>query len=205
MSKGLFITVEGIDGSGKSTQIQLIEIFLKEKGYDVLLLREPGGTSIGEKIRSIILDAKNKEMADTTEMLLYAAARAQIVKEIIKPAIEAGKAVICDRFIHSSYVYQGYGRGIELKMIELVNSVAMGDVFPNITFFFDITPKEALKRRSNRGEFDRIEMENMDFYERVYEGYKDLAKKYPEVIKTIDARGSVEEVFEQVRGVLANM
>lgn len=202
MKNGLFITTEGTDGSGKTTQIKLMEAYLREKGYDVVVTREPGGTGIGEKIRSLILDPENTRMAAITEMLLYASARAQLVNELIKPTVEAGKIVICDRFVDSSYVYQGFGRGIDLRIIEEVNAVAMNGIQPDITFFFDIDPKTSLSRRMASTEADRIEKEALDFHIRVYNGYRDLARIYPERIKTIDSNRSVEEIFLDLRNWL---
>lgn len=199
MRRGIFITVEGTDGSGKTTQVRRMEAHLKEKGYDILLVREPGGTRISEKIRSIILDPENQEMGKVTEMLLYASARAQLVFEVIKPAMESGKIVICDRFVDSSYVYQGFGRGISLETIKEVNRAALDGISPDITFFFDVSPEIALKRRYSTTGADRIEKEKMAFHMKVYEGYKTLASIYPERIKTIDSARSVEEIWEDVR------
>ena len=174
MNKGLFITVEGVDGCGKTTQIKLMEKYLREKGINVVLAREPGGTDISEAIRSIILDARNTEMSYITEMLLYASARAQLVAQVIKPALNKGNVVICDRFIDSSYVYQGFGRGIELKTIEEVNRIAMDGIEPDITFFFDLRPEVALRRRIEASETDRMEKENIEFHNKVYSGYLKL-------------------------------
>lgn len=199
MKKGLFITVEGTDGSGKTTQIGLIEGYLKEKGCDVVLTREPGGTNISEKIRSIILDAGNSEMGYITEMMLYASSRAQLVSEVIKPAVESGKIVVCDRFVDSSYVYQGFGRGIDLKIIADINRIALDGTIPDITFFFDISPEVALKRRIDSTGADRIEKEKMDFHMRVYNGYKKLVMLYPERIKPIESCRTIGEIFEDVK------
>jgi len=176
-----------------------MEAYLKEKGYDVLLVREPGGTRISEKIRSIILDPENQEMGIVTEMLLYASARAQLVFEVIKPAIENGKIVICDRFVDSSYVYQGFGRGISLETIEEANRAALGGISPDITFFFYVSPEIALKRRFASTGADRIEKEKIAFHMKVYDGYKKLASMHTERIKTIDSTRSVEEIWEDVR------
>ena len=195
----MFITVEGTDGSGKTTQINLMKSYLEGKGYDVIITREPGGTSIGEKIRSIILDPENKEMNEVTEVLLCASARAQIITELIKPAIDDRKIIICDRFIDSSYAYQGYGRGIELDLITKINNVAICGMMPDITFLFDISPDTALKRRLFSSLPDRIEREKLEFHKKVYSGYKALASLYPERIKTINAEKSIEEVFETVK------
>jgi dTMP kinase len=199
MKKGLFITVEGTDGSGKTTQINLIKDYIEAMGYEVILTREPGGTYISEKIRSIVLDTGNAGMGSITEMLLYASARAQLVWELIKPAIESGKTVICDRFVDSSYVYQGFGRGINLETITAVNSVATAGTKPDITFFFNLSPEIALRRRISSTGADRIEREKMEFHIKVYEGYKKLAYLYPDRVKTIDASRSIEDIFADVR------
>jgi len=202
MVRGYFITVEGTDGAGKTTQIKLIEDYLKSKNKSVVVTREPGGTNIGEKIRDILLDSQNSEMGIITEMLLYASARAQLVSEVIGPAIEEGKVVICDRFVDSSYVYQGFGRGIDLKIITDVNRVALDGLLPDITLFFDINPVDALRRRSNSSELDRIEKEKMDFHKRVYNGYKKLAMLYSDRINCIDSNRSVEEIFVDVKACI---
>jgi dTMP kinase len=199
MKRGLFITTEGTDGSGKTTQIKLMESYLKGKGFDVVVTREPGGTCIGEKIRSIILDPENSDMAYMTEMMLYASARAQLVGELIKPSLAYGKVVICDRFIDSSYVYQGFGRKIDIELIERVNSIALDGIMPNITLFFDIDPKVALERRIQSTGADRIEQEKMDFHEKVYNGYKKLVSMYPDRIKAIESNRSIEEIFLNVK------
>jgi len=202
MVRGYFITVEGTDGAGKTTQIKLIEDYLKSKNKSVVVTREPGGTSIGEKIRDILLDSQNSEMGMITEMLLYASARAQLVSEVIRPAIEEGKVVICDRFVDSSYVYQGFGRGIDLKIITDVNRVALDGLVPDITLFFDLNPVEALRRRKNSTELDRIEKEKMDFHKRVYNGYKKLAMLYSDRINCIDSDRSIEEIFDDVKACI---
>jgi dTMP kinase len=149
MRKGLLITFEGGDGSGKSTQLSLLKEYLIQKGIKILTLREPGGVAISEKIRKIILDNKNTEMSPVTEMLLYAASRAQLVSQVIKPSLEKGITVICDRFVDSSYVYQGLARGLGIDTVKLVNDIATEYILPDITFFMDIAPELALKRRFN--------------------------------------------------------
>jgi dTMP kinase len=199
MKKGLFITTEGTDGSGKTTQIKLLESYLKDKGFEVVVTREPGGTSIGEKIRSIILDPGNREMSYITEMMLYASARAQLVNELIRPSLAQGKVIICDRFIDSSYVYQGFGRNIDIELIEKVNSIALDGLMPDITLFFDIDPRVALARRIQSTGADRIEQETMDFHRKVYEGYKKLVSKYPDRIKAIESNRSIDEIFLDVK------
>jgi len=199
MFKGIFISIEGTDGSGKTTQINLVKDYLEEKGHNVVITREPGGTRISEKIRSIILDPENKEMCKTTEMLLYASSRAQLIYEVIKPALKTGKIVICDRFIDSSFAYQGYGREIRLDYITGVNNVALDGVMPDLTFFFDLSPETALSRRLASSGADRIEREDIEFHMKVYQGYKRLARLHPERIKMINAERSVEEIFNDVK------
>jgi dTMP kinase len=203
MKQSLFITVEGTDGSGKTTQIKLMENYLKTEGYEVVLTREPGGTVISEKIRSIILDTGNIEMDSITELLLYTSARAQLVAEVIKPALNSGKIVICDRFVDSAFVYQGYGRGINLKQIADVNRIALNGLSPDVTFFFDIKPEIALARRKATSQADRIESENIEFHKKVYEGYKRLAMLYPERITPIDSNREINEIFKDIEKCLS--
>ncbi len=199
MKKGLFITFEGTDGSGKTTQIKLLEEYMQKKGCEVVLSREPGGTRISEIIRELILDPQNKEIVPLTEMILYAASRAQHVAEVIEPAVENGKVVICDRYVDSSYAYQGGGRGMDLKIIADVNRIAVNGTVPDITFFLDIDPEISVRRRINSTGADRIEQEKLDFHRRVYDGYKKLSILYPERIKTIDAAGSIEEISSEIK------
>ncbi|AEY64452.1 dTMP kinase [Clostridium sp. BNL1100] len=199
MRKGLFITVEGTDGSGKTTQIKLMEEFLKAAGINVVLSREPGGTEISEMIRNLILDPRNIDISPLTELMLYAAARAQHVFQVIRPALESGKYVICDRFVDSSYAYQGCGRGVDLKTVADVNRAAVDGVVPDITFFLDIDPRLAIERRIKSTGADRIEQEKMDFHIRVYEGYRKMSLLYPDRIKTIDASKSIEEISSQIK------
>jgi len=199
MSRGLFITVEGIDGSGKTTQMAKIKSYLESLGCRVLLLREPGGTRISEAIRGILLNSEYTEMTDKTEVLLYSASRAQLVDEVIKPALEKNITVVCDRFADSFYAYQGFGRGNSFEVLESITKYAVGGTMPDVTLFFDIPPEIALKRRFAATESDRIENEKFDFHRKVYEGYKALAARYPERIKTIDATRPEEEVWRDVR------
>lgn len=196
--RGKFITIEGTDGSGKSTQIELLMDYLRKKGADVIFTREPGGTQISEKIREIILDVDNSEMTGITEALLYAAARSQHVEEKIIPAIEAGKIIICDRFVDSSIAYQGAARGLGAEKIMGINEAALHGIMPDMTLFFDLSPEKGILRKKNERALDRLEKEKMDFHEKVYEGYKNLCKKYPERIKPIDADRSIDEVHSEV-------
>jgi len=202
MKKGIFITIEGTDGSGKTTQIRNIEAFLRELGYEVVITRDPGGTEISESIRKIILDPDNVKMARTTELLLYYAARAQLANELINPAILEGKIVICDRYIDSTYVYQGFGRGFARETIDKLNDISLSGILPDITFFLDISPEVAMKRRQNASSLDRIEKEKMDFHMKVYEGYKKLCEMFPNRIRRIDASKEPEAVFEDIKKIL---
>lgn len=204
MREGYFISFEGGDGSGKSTQIQILREFLEERGYDVILTREPGGTPISEKIRSIILDKANSEMDDMTEALLYAAARAQLVSQIIRPALEEGKVVICDRFVDSSLAYQAYARGLG-DSVKTINAFAVGDCMPDLTILLKVNPQVGSSRIGNR-ERDRIELASSDFHKKVYEGYLQLEKLYPERIVGIDAADTIENISgiisERIAGLL---
>lgn len=203
MDKGIFITFEGIDGCGKSTQCELLKNYLTDNGVDFIFVREPGGTVIGERIREILLDKKNSQMTARTELLLFEAARAQITDEVIKPALDAGKIVICDRFFDSSSAYQGMARGMGMEFVADLNMAATGGLKPDITFFFDISAGEALARRGKRGEAsDRIELAGLKFQEDVRRGYLELAKSSEGRIVTIDATQSIEEIFEVVKGSL---
>lgn len=186
--------MEGPDGSGKTTQIELLKKYLEGKGYDIVITREPGGTVISEAIRSIILNKDYQEMSHMTELLLYASARAQLVNQVIKPALEAGKAVICDRFVESSAVYQGIGRGLGVSTVYEVNNYALGDVKPKLTIFMDLDADEGIKRKENQTELDRMEMEDLSFHKRVVEGYRQLAQFYPERIFPVDATLPIEEI-----------
>ena len=201
--KGIFITFEGIDGCGKSTQCELLKDFLRESGKDFIFVREPGGTVIGERIREILLDKKNTQMTARTELLLFEAARAQITEEVIRPALEEGKTVICDRFFDSSSAYQGMARGMGMDFVSGLNMAATGGLAPDVTFFFDISAEEALERRGKRGEAsDRIELAGLRFQEDVRKGYLELAKNSDGRIVTIDATQGIEEIFGIVKEAL---
>jgi dTMP kinase len=196
--EGIFITIEGPDGSGKTTQIELLREYLEKKGYDSVVTREPGGTVISEAIREIILNPEYKEMSYMTELLLYAAARAQLVNQIIRPALIEGKAVICDRFVESSAVYQGIGRGLGVSTVYEVNNYALGEVKPKLTIFMDLDAEDGIKRKKNQTELDRMEQEDIEFHKRVVEGYRKLAELYPERIVPIDATLSVEDIHSRI-------
>ena len=205
MSRGLFISMEGPDGSGKSTQIELLKQYFEENGKEVLITREPGGNRISEAIREIILNKDFTEMAPTTEMLLYASARAQLISEVIAPAIEAGKMVISDRFVDSSLVYQGLARGLGVENVYEVNKHAIGDYMPDITFLFDLPAEVGLARKKDQKELDRMELEGVEFHKKVAEGYREMAARFPERIKTIDATLPVSEICDIVRAEIQEL
>ena len=186
--------MEGPDGSGKTTQIEMLKTYLESKGYDIVITREPGGTVISEAIRAIILNKDYQEMSHMTELLLYASARAQLVNQVIKPALAEGKAVICDRFVESSAVYQGIGRGLGVSTVYEVNNYALGDVKPKLTIFMDLDADEGIRRKENQTELDRMEMEDLSFHKRVVEGSRQLAQLYPERIFPVDATLSIEKI-----------
>jgi dTMP kinase len=195
---GLFITVEGSDGAGKTTQIEKLKDYLSSKGYDIILCREPGGTAISESIRSIILNKEFTEMSYMTELLLYASARSQLVDQVIKPALKENKIVICDRFVDSSAVYQGIARGLGVELVYEVNQYAIGETFPDVTILLDISGQTGIKRKKNQGELDRMELEAAEFHEKVSNGYRALADRYSDRIKKIDATQSIEEIHDQI-------
>ena len=198
--KGYFISVEGGDGSGKSTQIKKIETYLQEKGLDYILTREPGGTPVAEKIRELILDPANKALTGRAEMLLYAASRAQHVEEKILPALAEGKVVLSDRFTDSSIAYQAYGRGLG-NMVAEVNRIATGGKEPDLTIFLNITPAAGMARKNNQDGhvLDRLELEKAAFHETVYEGYLALARESGGRIADIDADRPADEVFADIK------
>lgn len=196
--EGIFITMEGPDGSGKTTQIDLLKKYLEKKGYDIVIAREPGGTVIGEAIRKIILNPEYEEMGHMTELLLYASARAQLVNQVIKPALTEGKAVICDRFVESSAVYQGIGRGLGVDTVYEVNNYALGDVQPKLTIFMDLDAEEGIKRKKEQAELDRMEKEDLSFHKRVVDGYRQLARLYPERIVPIDATLPIDTIHSMI-------
>lgn len=198
MAKGLFITVEGIDGCGKSTQAALIADALEAAGRDVLRLREPGGVVISEKIRAILLDPENGEMGDVCELLLYEAARAQLVHQVIGPALAGGRTVVCDRFYDSTTAYQAFAAGLDLDMVARANELAVDGCRPDLTFVFDVPVEEANRRRSGRGEEDRLELKGMEFQQKVAAGFRSVAAEDPARVKLIDAARDIDEVFASV-------
>ena len=196
--KGLFIVMEGPDGSGKTTQINLLKEYLEEAGYECLITREPGGTVIGEEVRELILNPEYKEMSPVTEMLLYAASRAQLVHEVIGPALEAGKIVISDRFVDSSIVYQGIARNLGISTVAAVNAPGIGIYRPDGIFFIDLSEAEGIRRKKNQKKLDRMEQESIDFHHLVSEGYRKVLAERPEVIK-IDGGKDIDVIQKKIR------
>lgn len=196
--KGLFIVMEGPDGSGKTTQINLLKEYLEEAGYECLITREPGGTVIGEKVRQLILNPEHKEMSPVTEMLLYAASRAQLVHEVIGPALEEGKIVISDRFVDSSIVYQGIARKLGISTVSAVNAPGIGIYRPDGIFFIDLSEAEGLRRKKEQKNLDRMEQEGIDFHHMVSEGYRKVLSGRPEVMK-IDGGRSLDTIQKKIR------
>ena len=196
--KGLFIVMEGPDGSGKTTQINLLKEYLEEAGYECLITREPGGTVIGEEIRQLILNPEHKEMSPVTEMLLYAASRAQLVHEVIGPALEEGKIVISDRFVDSSIVYQGIARKLGISTVSAVNAPGIGIYRPDGIFFIDLSEAEGLRRKKEQKKLDRMEQEGIDFHHMVSEGYRKVLSGRPEGMK-IDGGRSIDTIQKKIR------
>lgn len=195
--KGLFITFEGPDGSGKSTQITRLREYLLSRGYDVLLVREPGGTRISEQIRSVILDTDNKGMNPICEAMLYAASRAQLTHQVIMPALEEGRMVIADRFVDSSIVYQGYARGLGEEMVKTINSYATEGLEPDVTFLINIPAEVGIARKSNQKKLDRLEQESIEFHKKVHEGYDRLKSGKSRMIE-IDGTKNREDIQREI-------
>lgn len=195
MNKGLFITFEGADGCGKTTQMNLLKDYLVQNGYEVVLTREPGAKGLGEQLREILLNYDGK-VADRCESFLFLADRAQNIETIVIPSIKQGKIVLCDRHIDSTVAYQGYGRGLDLDEINYLNNIATGGIKPDLTYVFDVDVETSAKRVGD--EKDRMESAGKEFFNRVRNGYLELAKKEPQRIKVIDSTRSIEEVFQNV-------
>jgi len=197
---GKFITFEGSEGCGKSTQSRLLSEYLRKKGYPVIYLREPGGVKISEKIRSILLDAKNSSMSSGCEMLLYMASRVQVVNDIIKPALKKDKIVICDRFLDSTIAYQGYGLGIDISLIKKIGSFATQGISPGLTIFLDLPVEKGLTHRKSRE--DRIELRSFDYHRRVRNGYLSLARREPGRIKIVKVQKDKSDTQKRIREIV---
>lgn len=209
MEKGYFITLEGPDGSGKSTQARLLVDHLKSMDYSVVLTREPGGTPLAEEIRRVILTPSRETLEPLTEILLYAASRTQHVNQLIRPALTGAKVVICERFIDSSLAYQGYALGWDLKLIEQINQIVVGDLQPDLTFLLDVETERSIGRMNNRSEaantkVDRIEARGFSFQERVRRGYLELAKQNPRIIVINATQKSIKEIHFEIINILAS-
>ena len=201
MTKGLLITFEGGEGAGKSTQIEMVEDFLRRQGREVLVLREPGGTPIGEAIRTILLSCKHGNMSPRSELLLYEAARAQLVDEVICPALDNGTVVLCDRFFDSTIAYQGQGRAIDLAWIDRLNIFATNGLAPDCTVVIDISPAVGLRRASPGATPDRLESADESFHEAVREGFLNLAARYPRRVRIVEGDRQPVQVFEDIKRI----
>ncbi len=202
--KGLFITIEGMDGSGKTTQINRLKDYFEEKGQHVVITREPGGTVISEVIRDLILDIRYQEMEPVTEALLYAASRAQHVRELVVPNLKEGHIVICDRFVDSSMVYQGFARKLGDENIRMINHFATDGLEPDVTFFLDLEHRKGMDRKKNQQELDRLEAEKEQFHQFVREGYHRLVNENSHRMIGIDASKSIEDVHQAILDGLKN-
>lgn len=189
MKTGKFVTFEGCEGVGKSTQLKLFKEYAEQNGIEIIFTREPGGTSISEQIRNVILDVNNTLMVAECESLLYAAARAQLIKEVILPALETGKTVVCDRYIDSSFAYQAYGRNLGFELVARFNSYALSDCMPDVTILLDMRPEDNFRRKKGKVIDDRMENESLEFHDKVYDGFTAVADKFPERIVKIKPTG----------------
>ncbi|MFQ5942901.1 MAG: dTMP kinase [Anaerolineales bacterium] len=198
-----FVTLEGPEGGGKSTQAKQLADHLKSQGQDVLFTREPGGTEIGDQIRHVIMSLENKTMSPEAEFLLFSASRAQVVRELIQPHLERGGLVVCDRFYDSSLAYQGYGHELDLKLLRTITEFVTGGTAPDLTILLDLTSELGLERRRQDGHWNRLDDYDLEFHERVREGYLKLADAEPDRWVAIDAAQTEHEIQEQIREVVA--
>lgn len=199
----IFITFEGPDGSGKSTQIKLISEFLKQAGYQIYLTREPGGTPIGDQIRHVLHDVHNTAMTARAEILLYSASRAQLVEQVILPRLKHGDVVLCDRYADSTYAYQGYGRGLNFDNLRMITRFATQSLKPDLTIYLDLPVEEGLERKekansAGQGEWNRMDRLEIDFHQRVRAGYLEMAQAEPDRWLVVNATASVEEIFQKI-------
>ena len=207
--RGKFIAFEGCEGAGKSTQMRLLSEYLQKNGIKHIITREPGGSEISEAIRKVILNGKFSQMSDECEALLYAAARMQHLSDTVQPALERGELVLCDRYVFSSYAYQGFGRGLDIKFLKNINEFAVQHFMPDVTLFLNIPPRLAFERKHGADENDRIEQAGEAFHRLVYEGYLQLLQEYPGEIVSVDCSGSKFETSAKIvsllqeRGILA--
>ena len=198
----MFITLEGPEGSGKTSQLPGLAEFLRQQGFDLITTREPGGTSIGDQIRKILFDLENKGMNPRSEILLFQASRAQLVDEVIRPALEAGRVVLCDRYADSTLAYQGYGHGVNMESLREIVTFATGGLKPNLTVFLDVNVEEGLKRRNKGGDWNRLDDYDKDFHRRVYEGYQQLIAAEPERWVVVNAARAPDAVAADLQKVV---
>lgn len=201
--KGRFITLEGVEGCGKSTQLALLRDWLESQNYPVVVTREPGGTPISEDIRRILLDPGNTVLCPVAELLLYEAARAQLVAEFIRPALAEGAVVLCDRFADSTTAYQGAGRSLDYDTVIQLHRVATQGVWPDLTIVLDMPPEEGLRRAADTGEPDRMEQEPLDFHNQVRREFQLIAEREPERVRLVDGLRGIEDVAEEIRQAVA--
>ena len=207
MARGIFITVEGMEGSGKTTHCEKISAYLEKKGFEVIQVHEPGGTRIGEQVRNILLSAGNEEMIDRAELFLFLASRSQLVEEVIRPSMAAGKVIVCDRYIDSTVAYQGYGRGVDEKFIRLLNKFVVGNVEPDLTIILDVDAPVGLRRaikRLGEKEPDRIEKGTLSFHQRVRQGYLSLPRTEHERVRIVDAGTDVKKTERSIKRHIDN-
>ncbi len=197
---GLFISLEGIEGAGKTTQTQLLAAWLSQQGHAVLITHEPGGTALGQSLRTLLLQ---HTLPQRTELLLYAADRATHVQEVLKPALQNQQIILCDRYTDSTVAYQGYGRGLDLTLIQQINAIATEGLTPDVTLWLDVPVAVGLARAQGRGILDQMERQSLTFHQQVRQGYEDLARQYPERLVRIDGELPPEQVFTQICGVIA--
>ena len=204
MRRGYFITLEGADGCGTTTQSRLLQEYLEQQGYEVVWTREPGSIGLGQRIRELLL-YYDGEVAPRCEAFLFLADRSQNIEHVIKPAVAEGKIVICDRFVDSSAVYQGIARGMGIDLVYEVNRYAIGKTMPDITILLDIPGSTGIQRKKKQGELDRMELETASFHDKVSEGYRILAEKFPERIKKLDGTQPIEVIFDQIKEIVKNI
>ena len=202
MKKGFFITFEGADGCGKTTQLKLLSQYLSSKGFDVLLTREPGAKGLGEKLRQILLNYDG-EVSDRCESFLFLADRAQHIDKIIKPALDEGKIILCDRHTDSTVAYQGYGRGLNIEQINYLNNLATNGIKPNLTIVFDVDIETSMQRVGD--EKDRMENSGSEFFNKVRQGYLEIAKQDPQRVKVVNSKAPIEEIHTQVTALIENL
>jgi dTMP kinase len=198
----MFITLEGPEGSGKTSQMPRLAELLRQKGFDLITTREPGGTSIGDQIRKVLFDLDNKGMNPRSEILLFQASRAQLVDEVIRPALKSGKVVLCDRYADSTLAYQGYGHGVGMKTLREIVSFATGGLKPDLTIFLDISVEEGLNRRNKGGDWNRLDDYDKDFHQRVYSGYQQLIAEEPERWVVVNAAQEPDLVAKDLQNVV---